>query len=172
MIGDSNQYMENNELLPEVDICGNVIGCITRDEAHSGSHRLHPVVHLYVYNSKHQLFLQRRPTWKIIQPGKWDTVCGGHIEYGENLEDALRREVWEELGITDFTPMLIKQYVYESKVEREFINVFTTIYDGKICPNSNELDGGRFWTHDEIINNIGKGILTENFEKEYMMVLK
>lgn len=74
------------ELFPIVDAAGNVLGSISRGEAHSGSKALHPVVHLHLFNSKGELFLQKRPEWKDIQPGKWDTACGGHIDYGETPE--------------------------------------------------------------------------------------
>ena len=95
--------MDNQEeKFPIVDEAGNVIGSATRGECHSGSKLLHPVVHLHVFNSKGEIYLQRRPDWKDIQPGKWDTAVGGHIDYGETPEEALRREVREELGITDF----------------------------------------------------------------------
>ena len=104
---------------------------------------------LHVFNSQGQVYLQRRPLWKDIQPGKWDTAVGGHIDYGESPSDALRREVREELGIKDFTPVSIGKYVFESQRERELVYVNSTIYDGEISPSSEELDGGRFWTFDE-----------------------
>jgi isopentenyldiphosphate isomerase len=146
---------------------GNVIGKATRGECHSGSKLLHPVVHLHVFNSKGQLYLQRRPDWKDIQPGKWDTAVGGHIDYGETPQDALRREVREELGITDFVPEAIDKYVFESAREKELVYVNRTIYDGEIRPSAQELDGGRFWTLQEISEAMGKGILTPNFENEF-----
>ena len=73
------------------------------------------MVHLHVFNSKGEVYLQRRPDWKDIQPGKWDTSVGGHIDYGEEPEQALVREVREELGITEFTPEHVGKYVFESK---------------------------------------------------------
>ena len=59
-------------LLPLLDEEGNVVGTLSRKEAHSGSRLLHPVVHLHVFNSDGQLYLQQRPSWKDIQPGKWE----------------------------------------------------------------------------------------------------
>jgi isopentenyldiphosphate isomerase len=160
--------MDNQEeLFPIVDEEGRVIGSATRGECHSGSHLLHPVVHLHVFNSQGDIYLQRRPEWKDIQPGKWDTAVGGHIDYGETPDDALRREVREELGITDFTPQFICKYVFESKRERELVYVHKTIYDGPVNPSANELDGGRFWAPDEIVNAMGNSIFTPNFEDEY-----
>ena len=47
------------------------------------------------------------------------------------------------------------------------INVFSTVYSGEIRP-SDELDGGRFWTVDEIAAAIGKGVMTPNFEQEFL----
>lgn len=157
----------NQEIFPLVDEAGNVIGSATRGECHSGSHLLHPVVHLHVFNSKGEVYLQKRPNWKDIQPGKWDTSVGGHIDYGETPEDALRREVREELGITDFVSERIGKYVFDSRRESELVYVHKTIYDGRVCPSDEELDGGCFWSLQEICEAIGQDILTPNFESEF-----
>ena len=160
--------MDNKkEMFPVVDEEGNILDAITRGEAHGGSMKLHPVVHLHVFNSRGELYLQQRPQWKDIQPGKWDTATGGHVALGENVEAALKREVREELGIEDFQPESLGHYVFESKKERELVYVHKTIFDGTVSPNPDELDGGRFWTLDEIRQNIGKGVFTPNFESEF-----
>lgn len=160
----------SKEIFPVVDEQGNVIGSATRGECHGGSKLLHPVVHLHVFNSKGELYLQKRPMWKDIQPGKWDTAVGGHVDYGESVEQALRREVGEELGITDFAPEFLMSYVFESAHEKELVNTFRTVYDGPVTP-TDELDGGRFWTVEDIRDNIGKGVFTPNFESEIIKIL-
>ena len=160
--------MDNlEEKFPLVDEEGCVIGSATRGECHNGSRLLHPVVHLHVFNSAGDIYLQKRPEWKDIQPGKWDTAVGGHMDYGETPEQALRREVNEELGITDFVPEFVDKYVFDSKRERELVYVNRTTYDGPVRPSAEELDGGRFWTMKEIKEAMGKEILTPNFESEF-----
>ena len=155
------------EMFPVVDEDGNILSAATRGECHGGSMMLHPVVHLHVFNSKGELYLQHRPSWKDIQPDKWDTATGGHIDLGECVEDALKREVREELGITDFKPEKMDKYVFQSAREKELVYVHKTIYDGEIKPSKDELDGGRFWTLDEIQENLGKDVFTPNFENEF-----
>ena len=160
--------MDNKkELFPAVDNDGNIVGTITRGEAHGGSMTLHPVVHLHLFNSQGQLYLQQRPEWKDIQPGRWDTATGGHIDLGENVDTALKREVREELGVTDFTPERLGHYIFESKRERELVFVHRTTYDGPVNPNPDELAGGEFWDIDDINANMGKGVFTPNFESEF-----
>ena len=112
--------MKDNEkeMFPLVLENGNIIGSISRNEAHDGTKRLHPVVHLHVFNNRGELYLQKRPAWKDIQPNKWDTACGGHIDLGENVEEALKREVKEELGITDYIPERIGQYILRAIVRK------------------------------------------------------
>ena len=156
------------EIFPIVDEEGTVLGRATRGECHNGSKLLHPVVHLHVFNTQGDVYLQKRPEWKDIQPGKWDTAVGGHIDYGETPEEALRREVREELGMTDYTSEFISKYVFESQREKELVYVHRTTYDGAIQPSRNELDGGRFWTMDEIRSVMGQNILTPNFEREFL----
>ena len=161
----------SQEYFPLVNEEGKTIGKATRKECHSGSKMLHPVVHLHILNNNGDLYLQKRSMRKDIQPGKWDTAVGGHIDYGESVEEALRREVREELDVTDFSPIKITSYIFESAIEKELVNTFRTVYNGPFNPDPEELDGGRFWAIDEILESIGKGIFTPNFENEFQSII-
>ncbi|MBE6268303.1 MAG: NUDIX domain-containing protein [Bacteroidales bacterium] len=159
----------NEEIFPVVDENGTTVGKATRGECHSGSKLLHPVVHLHLFDSSGRIYLQQRPLWKDIQPGKWDTAVGGHIDYGESVDAALRRETQEELGLAGLSVEFLLKYVFESERERELVHVFRATYDGDVRP-SDELDGGRFWSLDELREAFGKGVLTPNFEQEYLKI--
>lgn len=156
----------SEEVFPVVDETGCVTGCATRGRCHDGSKLLHPVVHLHVFNPEGELYLQRRPEWKDIQPGKWDTAVGGHVDYGESIAEALMREAREELGLDATGAAAQEPYVFESDRERELINPFILVTGSEPHP-TDELDGGRWWSRDEIIFSLGRGIFTPNFESEY-----
>ena len=160
------------ERLPVVDEEGHEVGCTTRREAHSGKDGkpLHPVVHLHLFNPAGELFLQHRPAWKDIQPGKWDTGVGGHVDWGEDVRTALAREVREEIGITDVGQAeFLQRYVFESPRERELVHVFRLV--STVLPKpSDELDGGRFFSPEEIRQRMGTGFFTPNFEQEYSRI--
>ncbi|MDE6317419.1 MAG: NUDIX domain-containing protein [Muribaculaceae bacterium] len=155
------------EIFPVVDEAGLTIGRATRGECHDGSHLLHPVVHLHVFNSKGELYTQRRPLWKDIQPGRWDTAVGGHVDYGESVAEALVREAREELGIEGFEAEHLMSYRFDSERESEYVNVFRTVWNSEIRPSA-ELDGGCFRSLDEIRSLIGHGVFTPNFEQEFL----
>ena len=161
-----------DELLPIVDDRGNVQGSALRSHCHNYSFLLHPVVHLHVFNKQGDLYLQKRPEWKDIQPGKWDTAVGGHVSYGESILEAVFREASEELGLVEFNPIYLETYEFESSVEREMVSIFAAVGSYDLRPDPEEVEEGRWWDVADIDASIGKGVFTPNFESEYQMIRK
>lgn len=155
------------EWLPLVDEKGAVIGKALRSRCHTDKRYLHPVVHLHVINKKGEIFLQKRPENKVVQPGKWDTAVGGHVAYGESVDTSLKREAMEEIGISHFKATLVARYIWESEIERELVYCYITWFDGDLKTDSHELAGGRFWSRSEIQQHLNKEVFTPNFEEEY-----
>jgi isopentenyldiphosphate isomerase len=159
------------ELLPVVDIEGNQITTAPRDLCHDGkSMLLHPVVHFHLYNDNGQLFLQKRAMTKDLFPGKWDTSVGGHVNPSENIENALKREILEELGIKRFSCSLNFKYIWVSKHEKELVYSYSGSSDEIPEINPEEIEAGKYWSTEEIEDSLGKGILTPNFEHEFEML--
>lgn len=158
---------EKNEIFPLIDSEGHVIGRATRAYCHGGSMALHPVVHLHITDLQGRIYLQKRSMKKDIAPGRWDTAVGGHVDFGETLEEAVKREAHEELGLRFVRePRYLFQYVWESSRERELVTAFHIVYTGKLNPDHDEVDEGRFWSNEEIRQQLGRDVFTEQFERE------
>ncbi len=109
---------------------------------------------------------------KDIQPGKWDTSVGGHLNSGETFEEAVRREMKEELGIENTPVQHLYDYWMRNEVETEFVRTYTCIYNGQITLDADEIADGRFWQLSEIENNLCSNMFTPNFEQEYEKYLE
>ncbi len=158
------------ETVPVVEENGLVVGQATRQSVHDGSKLMHPVVHLHIINREGCLYIQKRSMSKDLLPGRWDTAVGGHVDYGETLEEALYREASEELGFRDFNPIFLKSYVWESAREKELVNVFATVGNFTLRPDNDEVTEGRYWRMSEIESNLGRGLFTPNFEQEFKSI--
>jgi len=163
---------QSEDWVPLVDEQGNLTGKATRKEVHSKTGMLHPVVHLQIFNSKGDIYLQKRSMHKDVEPGKWDTAVGGHVDLGETIEKALMRETFEELAISDIHPVPLAKYKWESDIESELVFSFAALYNAKPVFNKKEIDEGRFWTVEEIRRNLGKNVFTPNFETEFPLIEK
>ncbi len=154
------------ELIEVVTEKGEVIKIVPRSEIHGDPTLLHKVVHVLVFNSKDELLLQKRSMSKRVAPGKWDTSVGGHVNAGETLEEAVMREMEEELGIHEGIPEYLYSYIHSNPVETELVYTYKSVYDGEIRIQEDEIDDVRPWSMDEIRKAIGHGDLSDNFEHE------
>jgi nucleoside triphosphatase len=69
-----------------------------------------PTVGVFVFNPNGELLLLKSHKW----PGQY-VVPGGHIELGESIEDAVRRETKEETGLDvfDLEFILFQEFIYD-----------------------------------------------------------
>lgn len=159
------------ELLDIVTENGEIIKTLPRSEIHGNPSLMHRVVHVLVFNSSKELLLQKRSMSKDVAPGKWDTSVGGHVSSGETLEEAVKREMEEELGITACDLKLLYTYIHSNDYESELVYTYSCIYNSKIIFQEDEIDDVRPWSLSEIKENTGKGILSDNFEHEINIYL-
>lgn len=87
-----------NELFDIVDAQDRVIGQAPRGEVHAKG-LWHRAVHVWVFNRRGELFLQKRSMRKDMSPGLWDSSCSGHLDSGEDYDAAAWRELQEELSL-------------------------------------------------------------------------
>lgn len=159
------------EIFPLVDETGKIVGQAPRSVCHDGSKLLHPVIHLHIFNSNGELFLQKRSATKDVQPNRWDSSVAGHIDLNETPEAAAIREANEELGLTNIHPQFITQYIIETDTEKELSYCYFIIYDGHFILNKEELADGKFWKIEDINAQLGKNVFTTNFELDYLTFL-
>lgn len=161
--------MKKNEIFDIVDAFDRVIGQAPRSQCHGDPSLVHRVAHVLVFNDHGQLLLQKRAMNKDVQPGKWDTSVGGHLDPGESYFEAARREMAEELGIRE-EPLT---FLYHSRIRNEFeaenVATYLARYHGTIRFNPDEIDEVRCWTAEEIEAALGSGVFTPNFEEEWGM---
>ncbi len=137
----------SDELLQLVDSSGRPAGSAPRAACHGNPELIQAVVHLYLFDSRGRLYLQKRSRNKDTCPGLWDSSVGGHLGSGETPEQGLVREAREELGIAlgelrDLRPL--PGYLTRTDWESEYVFPFRAVLDGLPRPNPEEIEEGRF----------------------------
>jgi isopentenyl-diphosphate delta-isomerase type 1 len=136
------------EILEVVDEKNRVIGKAGRREIHLKGWR-HRSVHVLVFNSRGELYLQKRSPNKDQYPEHWDTSAAGHTDPGESPLEAARRELEEELGMkTELAEVLAHPACPETGWE--FVTLFLARSDDPVHLNLEEAQEGRYFNPDQI----------------------
>ena len=147
------------ELFDIVDDQGNVIGSAPRSKCHGDPSLIHRTAHVFVFHPDgNKILLQLRRKDKDIQPGKWDTSVGGHLDLGEDFETAARRELKEELGYAGNADL---NHLFDSRIrneiESENTRVYSVVSSGPFDFQKSEIEEIRFWTFEEIDQELAAG---------------
>ncbi len=166
------KYLKNKgiEYLPVVDEEGNVIGKASRIQCHNDPSLIYPVVRLHVFNKEGKILLQRRSLKSDIEPGKWDAAVAGHVQFGEKIEDAVKRETKEEinLDIQDF--QLIEKRLFHAEKSTALMFVFITVTDVIPVANKDEVEEIAFFNINEIQPIVNLGKTTKGLAQELKML--
>jgi isopentenyldiphosphate isomerase/intracellular septation protein A len=155
-----------------LDNSGKVIGKAPRSRVHGDPSLLHASVHVHIFNSRGNIYLQKRSKSKDLYPGYWDTAVGGHVHSGENISDALRRESMEELGIDAAKARPLYRYIMKNNHESELVHSFYLKHEGPFRLNEEEIETGRFWSAFDLKKMTGKNVFTPNLEEELRLLRK
>lgn len=142
----------NDEWVDVVDERDRVIGRVTRAQMRR-EHLLHRVVAVLCVRCDGAIYLQRRTATKDLFPRFYDMFVAGVVESGEGYDDAARRELAEELGITGPRPEFLFMHRYEGPETRSHTAVYRVRWDGPIYHQSSEVEWGRYASLAELRDN-------------------
>ena len=147
----------SEELLDVVDENDRVIAIRTRGEIHALG-LMHRAVHILVFNSRGELFLQKRSMLKDENPGLWDTSAAGHVDSGEDYYDCARREIGEELGIYENVDLEeLFKLPPSATTGYEHSLIYATVYDGVMTLQAEEIDDGQWVTAEAMDARVDAG---------------
>lgn len=153
---------------------GERIGKALRSRCHGDPALLHHTAHVVIIHPEDgRMLLQKRTLTKDIQPGKWDTAVGGHLDCGEDYLAGARRELGEELGVT--APVELTELFCDrirNDIESEDVMVYGAKLAGPFAFQTSEIDSLKFWSREELEDPVNRREFTPNLLKELEILKK
>ena len=141
-------HSTDDEILEVVDSGNNVIGTATRAEIHRKG-LFHRAVHIFVFNERGDLYVQRRSASKDRHPLKLDSSAAGHVDPGETYHETALRELEEELSIRAPVQEILKISACK-ETDNEHVVLFTAVTEKEPLPNAEEIVWGGFMSRKEL----------------------
>ena len=166
----------SEEMVDILDDKGNKTGqVLTRSESHA-KNLWHPIIHLWIFNLKGEILMQRRSANKPVFPDVWDVAVGGHVSAGESPQDAVIKEAQEELGIKidkqKFKFICKTRFgtkMPDGWVNNIFIWSYITKMDIQIAElklQEEEVSGAKWFSLDELDKMLNNPAETEDFSPD------
>jgi isopentenyldiphosphate isomerase len=158
------------EIFDVVNECDEVIDAKPRSEVHARG-LLHRAVHVLVFNSRGEIFLQKRSMKKDRQPGVWDSSCSGHVDSGEHYDETAVRELGEELGLkVSAPPQKLFKIDACAKTDAEFVWIYRCESDGPFQLHPDEIETGGWFAPEKVSGWIAER--PQDFASAFVLVWK
>jgi 8-oxo-dGTP pyrophosphatase MutT (NUDIX family) len=156
-----------DEVVVIVDEHNTIVGTAPRREMRAK--RLpHRSTYILVFNSRGELYVQKRTLTKDVFPGYYDVAAGGVVLAGETYEQGAARELEEEMGICTVPLTRLFDFYFADDHTRLWGCAFTCVYDGTVILQEEEVESGAFAT----LHDIQRRAETEPFTPDGMYVLR
>ena len=124
----------------------------------------HRTVHIYLFrknNNEVEFLVHLRSPFKDLHPNCWDTRFGGHIKSGLTLEEGVKAELEEEIGLDADGYELIEGEWRKRNImpNREFTKTYFLEYPGDIADlkfNDGEVQEIKWLSIQEIKDSLTK----------------
>jgi isopentenyldiphosphate isomerase len=159
------------EMIPVIDDEGITTGSASRDEIHVKGLK-HRGASVVIFNREGKILLQKRSKNKQICPLFWDMSVGEHLRANESYEEAIKRGMKEELGISGIVvkelrgPHAVNIKYPDGLVDNELASLFIGKWNNGINIFDGEVEEAGFFPISEIQRLKEQGKLTPWFLAE------
>ena len=138
-----------------VDASDVVVGSASKHAVHQTG-ALHRAVSVFVFNEERCLLLQRRARDKYHSPMLWSNTACGHPRPGESVQDAARRRLGDEMGLTcALREVAVFTYRAElgTAIEHEVDHLFVGFASEAPRPDPAEVDAWQWRDAEEVLRD-------------------
>jgi isopentenyl-diphosphate Delta-isomerase len=148
-----------------LDDDGNPIGVADKATVHGPTTPRHLAFSCYGFDQAGRLLVTRRSRQKLTFPGVVTNTCCGHPGPGEAIEDAVRRRLADELGLTATDLRLVlPDFSYRASdggvEENELCPVYVGTLAGELRPRPDEVESAEWWAWEEFLAAAAAGELS------------
>ena len=158
------------EWWPILNEKGKMIGSIHNKTSLSDPTKyIHPIIRVMLIENN-RIFLQKRSQQDLVYPGYWDTALSNHVKVNETVEQCISRTANERYGIKELKPIFLSNYMHETDVEYHYAFLFVACKLPDLEHNKEYIDHAKWWTVQQIEDNLTTDIFTDNFLSEFELV--
>lgn len=158
-------HLRKEVWLPVLNDKGHVIGSMARSISRSSDKKYyHPIIRIAViYNG--MLYLKKRKNDEYISPELLDYPLQRDVRYRQSIDSALHETLGTLQKDKSIQPRFMIRYTFENDYAKHLVHLYT------ICLRTEEqlksFTEGKLWTPKQIGGNMGTGIFSAYFEKEF-----
>lgn len=153
--------------LPILDEKGKVIGRIARSVSRSLPKKYyHPIVRIAVIYED-MLYLVKRGSLDYVFPNALDYPFHSYVLLGHSLENTVREVLGKLSDDKSIRPRFLIRYTYEDDRVKHLVSLYTVCLRTEEQLEKCKRPTGKLWTTKQIGDNLGSGVFSGYFEKEF-----